>query len=473
MYMKFIPKLTKPILTTSNLVIILVVVILFNLLSTRFLPQEIFLAAAANIDADELVSLTNSERDREGLPILTVDSRLVEAARKKGEHMLENDYWSHFAPDGKSPWDFISGEGYDYLFAGENLAKDFSSTAPIHNAWMNSPTHRENIVNSNFRNIGIAVVTGEFQGKETTLVVQMFGQLQVEGTTLSSEYASSEFEPILPQGNLASPLITYPTDEINLNSYNIEIKGKAVEGDEVYIFDNDKSLGTASFEEATKDFSFQKAEGFSEGRHMIYAKVVKLDSDSFGYSEVISFSIDTISPFINLNSLVLEYRENDAASSKLIYSIEIEDNPSNVKFRYNGEESEAYFDNGKWNFSLPESENMLDLEITASDKAGNISTLVIKAQEIIAATHNTPLSSESFTLSSWVVDNLFSRIFTKSLRGQINFFITSVLFLVLILERKFLDQSGLTEYKHHTLLHIPIFAVLLFVGLLGGGGEIL
>jgi hypothetical protein len=89
--------------------------------------------------------------------------------------MFQGQYWSHTAPDGEEPWDFIHEAGYSYKTAGENLARDFSSTGEMFDAWMASPTHRENILNGQFQEIGIAVVSGTLSGFQTTLVVQMFG----------------------------------------------------------------------------------------------------------------------------------------------------------------------------------------------------------------------------------------------------------------------------------------------------------
>ena len=89
--------------------------------------------------------------------------------------MLAKGYWAHFAPDGTSPWSFFLSFGYKYQYAGENLARDFSNANDAVNAWMNSPTHRENILNSKYKEIGIGVVEGNLAGVDTTVIVQFFG----------------------------------------------------------------------------------------------------------------------------------------------------------------------------------------------------------------------------------------------------------------------------------------------------------
>lgn len=129
----------------------------------------------ANIDQKKLIELTNIEREKKGLGKVTESEALDKAANLKAENMFAENYWAHFAPSGKTPWDFILGSGYHFTFAGENLAKNFYSSDEVVAAWMNSPTHRDNLLNTNYKDIGIAVVEGTLNGQKTTLVVQEFG----------------------------------------------------------------------------------------------------------------------------------------------------------------------------------------------------------------------------------------------------------------------------------------------------------
>lgn len=133
------------------------------------------LGIATNITSDELINLTNARRAEAGLPTLTVNPVLSQAAQAKGADMIAKNYWAHTSPDGTTPWIWFKNGSYRYLYAGENLARDFSDSAGVVNAWMNSPTHRENILSNRYREIGIAVIHDTFQGQPTTLVVQFFG----------------------------------------------------------------------------------------------------------------------------------------------------------------------------------------------------------------------------------------------------------------------------------------------------------
>lgn len=133
------------------------------------------LGYAANIPPSEVIALTNQKRVEVGLGSLEVDDVLTRAARAKGEDMLAQNYWAHVAPDGTQPWKFFIDAGYKYRFAGENLARDFSDPQSAVEAWMASPSHRENMLSSKYKETGIAVVEGDLNGVETTLIVQLFG----------------------------------------------------------------------------------------------------------------------------------------------------------------------------------------------------------------------------------------------------------------------------------------------------------
>ncbi len=133
------------------------------------------LGIATSITVQELIDLTNSKRQEQGLPALAVNQTLVQVAQQKAADMIAKNYWAHTSPDGLTPWTFFKSANYKYLYAGENLARDFSDSTSVVNAWMNSSTHRENIVSNRYREIGIAVIHDTFQGQPTTLVVQMFG----------------------------------------------------------------------------------------------------------------------------------------------------------------------------------------------------------------------------------------------------------------------------------------------------------
>ena len=123
--------------------------------------------------------------------------------------MLKNGYFAHTSPAGATPWKWFDQVGYDYMYAGENLAIDFSTGEDVHQAWMNSSGHRANILNSHYRDIGIAVVSGEFNGRTTTIVIQHFGALTTGISQAPQPTATPKPAPqLLPS---TQPLISAPS----------------------------------------------------------------------------------------------------------------------------------------------------------------------------------------------------------------------------------------------------------------------
>lgn len=134
------------------------------------------LGYASDITTEQVLEQTNQRRVDRGLKPLKLNPQLSDAARRKGADMFTFDYWAHTNPHaGREPWYFFDAVGYAYQFAGENLARDFAATPPMVQAWMDSSSHRDNILSTRYVDTGIAVVNGQLGGIETTLVVQLFG----------------------------------------------------------------------------------------------------------------------------------------------------------------------------------------------------------------------------------------------------------------------------------------------------------
>lgn len=171
------------------------------------------LGITAKVEQKQLIDLTNSARVAKGLSPVSENLMLDEAARKKGENMFEEDYWAHYSPSGKDPWGFINGEGYKFVYAGENLARNFYTSEEVVNAWMASPSHRDNILNSRYKEVGIAVLEGVLKGQRTILVVQEFGS-PVEAVVKSPpakaippEATPTNITNVLPLTSIQAPLI--------------------------------------------------------------------------------------------------------------------------------------------------------------------------------------------------------------------------------------------------------------------------
>lgn len=129
-----------------------------------------------------------------------MNDQLSTAAAGKAAHMFANDYWAHFAPDGTSPWYFIKSAGYNYVYAGENLAKGFTTSNDAVQAWMNSPTHKANILSPQYEDMGFAIREGTLQGEDTVLIVQMFGAKSNPAFALQQDDGTLEIVGRKPQG---------------------------------------------------------------------------------------------------------------------------------------------------------------------------------------------------------------------------------------------------------------------------------
>lgn len=150
----------------------------------------------AAVIASVLVDLANTDRTSQDLPALTIDAQLTKAAQLKANDMAQYSYFAHVSPTGVDPWHWFSQAGYKFDYAGENLAVDFSDSDAVNTAWMNSPTHRENILDPHYTEIGIATAEGVYEGHPTTFVVQEFGT--PAGATAEAQQVAQQSIPQNP-----------------------------------------------------------------------------------------------------------------------------------------------------------------------------------------------------------------------------------------------------------------------------------
>lgn len=145
--------------------------LLSMLIGIFLLPNLAYLSV---ITPEEIIALTNKEREAVGLNALTANQLLTQAAIVKGKTILESQTFKHTIDNKKfSSW--IRDAGYNYSYVGENLAIDFITSQGVVEAWNNSPMHKKNLLNPYYQEIGISVLEGEFNGQNTAVVVQIFG----------------------------------------------------------------------------------------------------------------------------------------------------------------------------------------------------------------------------------------------------------------------------------------------------------
>ena len=146
-----------------------------------FLHTDVAMAYS-NIHPEKIIELVNKERINNNSQSLRINKQLMEAANNKAKYLIDNNIFEHNSNNKKFS-DWVKEVDYDYSFIGENLAENFKNSETAVNAWLNSPSHKENMLNNNFTETGVAVI----QKNNRIIVVQIFGrpiskQLPIEKT---------------------------------------------------------------------------------------------------------------------------------------------------------------------------------------------------------------------------------------------------------------------------------------------------
>jgi hypothetical protein len=130
------------------------------------------------IKEEIIINLVNAERMKEGQNELEENEMLNVVAQKKLQDMLLNNYFAHTSPEGENSWRWFNDVGYDFAYAGENLAIDYDDVYEQHEDWMQSPKHRKNILNEQFTQTGVAIEQVKKDGKDIMITVQVFATPQ-------------------------------------------------------------------------------------------------------------------------------------------------------------------------------------------------------------------------------------------------------------------------------------------------------
>lgn len=313
----------NPIFSSRVAIVFLTLwILLFNSFSSLLIGE--FGVYATSMSADRIIQLANEERVQRGLPRVTSNALLTSAAHAKANDMFEKQYWDHFGPNGESPWDFIKAAGYNYVYAGENLGKGFTTSEGVHQAWMASPTHRDNILGANYRDIGIAIVSGVLNGENVILVVQMFGSLSYSASDDSALIGSVEIQevksedlevkpppppPPSPQremqveqgesedGRIKSIRIIYPEEDATYVEPQIPVKGEVENfnpGVIIEIISENSVIGETEVK-GDSTWVFENLYDWKEGRNSIDAVI---EENEQKYRDSVTFFITSTPPKI-------------------------------------------------------------------------------------------------------------------------------------------------------------------------------
>ena len=195
-----------------------------------------------------IVDLTNNIRTGLNLAGLTNNTILEKAALAKAQDMFVGQYFAHVSPEKKSLRTFLDIYGYGFRMAGENLALGFASADEVVTAWKKSPTHYANLIDSDFTEIGVAAVSGQYQGYDTTLVAQFFGRPKI----MTPEISKAPTEEIVTEPVLDIPTEIIPEEEIIEETNNMEVLAEDINSEPLLASQLDQSK-TSVFSSQTPD----------------------------------------------------------------------------------------------------------------------------------------------------------------------------------------------------------------------------
>ncbi len=172
------------------------------------------LGYATDMSVSDLLSDTNAQRNSSNEAGLNLNSQLDAAAQAKADNMVALNYWSHDTPSGQPPWVFITNAGYNYSAAGENLAYGFDTSEDVVTAWMGSPEHRANILDTSYKDVGFGIansVNYQGNGPETIIVTEYGAPAAAVASSSASNSAPASTASAPPSTSTPAPAASGPT----------------------------------------------------------------------------------------------------------------------------------------------------------------------------------------------------------------------------------------------------------------------
>lgn len=229
-------------------------------------------SSSTAVDIDNLLFQHNKIRKENFLPEFKYNSRLSTSASLKGYEMVIYDCWSHYCPEGKSPWKFFEESFYEFVIAGENLAEGFFEVNDVMDAWMNSKSHKDNILNSEFTEIGFSVLDTDYLGKvNNKLVVVHFGK--------------SFKQDQMPAKKI---IITSPPNKTSVEDGIININGVTQDFDAINLISNKGD----QYEVKIVNGRFEVVQDFQQGRNFVYAKGISSLDKSLALSSLTEYFVE-------------------------------------------------------------------------------------------------------------------------------------------------------------------------------------
>ncbi len=275
-------------------------------------------ARLTTISPSTIVTQTNMARSARGVAALKTNTALTKAAQAKANDMVANGYFAHISPKKVTPWYWFKKAGYSYTYAGENLAIDYASSEDVISAWLDSPTHRANLLGTRYKEIGVATATGVINGVESQVVVQMFGAPVATKPKVTTPKPTQTPDPVVTKKAIVKkPLVLGTETKINLTAPSVLspemgtlvrtahpiIVGTTTPQATVIMMSGDTTIATG-VAETNGAFSIEPVAALSDGAHQFSIRAQAQGVTST--SRTISFSVDTVAPeYINESSFAI------------------------------------------------------------------------------------------------------------------------------------------------------------------------
>ena len=453
------------LLRQKILIIYLIILLIFNFV----LGDKFFIKAKASVDFTTLYQLHNEQRKKYGLKELDISIDLNNSANNKAAAMLQTNCWSHFCPNGKSPWDYFDEVGYNYIYAGENLAEGFDDNEDVMNAWINSTTHRDNILNSHFEEIGMGFAYGNFQGIENnTIIVVHFGSKNLSELITDNAVNNNN------SSQDSQVKINSPINGSHLNDPRFTVQGNAPEDSTVSVLANSQELGRV--QASGSNFTVKSAQNLKDEKYTLNAEAYDNFGNILGTAEPVSVEVDTKAPAIDTNSLTINTLA--FANDKLTFKLKVSENLQTLSANLSLYSS-SKVDQDIWTVEIlrSELEKITSITLTAKDLAGNTGQATIASGIILAQAEimeRKLLGGEENTFLT-NIGIFFNNVLPQNTKEQLNLIFVIFLILLFAIDFYVLSATGLTGMnRSRSHYHLPIFIILILLIIFGSAaGNIL
>ncbi|MBD3362559.1 hypothetical protein GF362_02465 [Candidatus Dojkabacteria bacterium] len=468
------------LLKAETIGLITLLVFVFNIFISSLPISE----TQAQIDMTSVVYLHNRERAKQDLSQLTVNSKLVASANKKAQLMLEHDCWDHYCPPGMSPWDLFNESHYEYLYAGENLAEGFVDNSVMMKAWMNSPTHKENVLKKEFSEIGIGYIRGDFQGKKDNIVVAVhFGHPFEELLIPVKEDTKNQTNiELIKHIKIIKPKY----DEFISNPF-VTIQGEVDPAIEKVQFRyKDNSIGIVDTIKDKFIFNNFHTIKFPDGIHTVYVLGLDSEQNLIDESNKIRFTVDTLAPRLQEEDIqVIEIEKGDRSTINIEVKTDLDVIKTELRIGdqvFPGHRLEG--GRSRFNVVFDELQDNTDLVFVLEDRAGNLTKKQISTEQILGQASKILEEVENQEVSSSIslIDRL--RVIPSEVKFDVKIFNTKNIFnliviivfiALLLIDYLVIKRLDIYTYRHgHHHIKIALLIAIGVISLLSGGiGHIL